>query len=84
MGWSVVEEWLSKPLGRGLIGLLGLILGLSAWCAQAQLNDTGQDKCYDGTNALAPCTDANTGDTAPWPRQDSSEVKTGRLHLQSP
>lgn len=69
MGWLVVEEWLSKPLGRGLIGLLGLILGLSAWCAQAQLNDTGQDKCYDGS-ALVPCTTANTGDMATYPRQD--------------
>ncbi len=33
------------------------------------LNDTGQDACYDGTNLVA-CTIANSGDAAPYPRQD--------------
>lgn len=34
------------------------------------LNDTGQTLCYDGTAALATCSEANTGDSAPYPRQD--------------
>lgn len=46
-----------------------LLVGLGAGVARAQLNDTGQDTCYDGTN-LVPCIDANTGDGATYPRQD--------------
>ncbi len=50
-----------------------LLVSLGAGAAQAQLNDTGQDKCYyyDGTNnTLVTCTNDNTGDAASWPRQD--------------
>ena len=46
-----------------------LLVSLGAGAAQAQLNDTGQSQCYDGTN-LVTCTDANTGDAATYPRQD--------------
>ena len=45
-----------------------LALGLTAARA-ASLPDTGQDTCYDGTSMVA-CTNANTGDAAPYPRQD--------------
>lgn len=34
------------------------------------LNDTGQTKCYDGSDNLVACTAANTGDSATYPRQD--------------
>ncbi len=47
-----------------------LLVSLGAGAAHAQLNDTGQDTCYDGTNTLVTCTDTNTGDAASWPRQD--------------
>ncbi len=46
-----------------------LLVSLGAGAAQAQLNDTGQDTCYDGS-ALVACTTTNTGDPATYPRQD--------------
>lgn len=46
-----------------------LLLSLGAGMASAQINDTGQDTCYDGST-LAPCADANTGNAATYPRQD--------------
>ena len=48
-----------------------LLLSLGTTAAQAgpNLNDTGQISCIDGA-ALAPCTNANSGDAAPLPRQD--------------
>ena len=46
-----------------------LVLGLSAARA-ASLPDTGQTLCYDGSNVLAVCSNANAGDTATYPRQD--------------
>jgi len=46
-----------------------LLVSLGAGVASAQLNDTGQATCYDGSS-LVPCTIANTGDTATYPRQD--------------
>lgn len=43
---------------------------LAAAPAQAAgLPDTGQDTCYDGTS-MVPCTPANSGDAAAYPRQD--------------
>lgn len=44
-------------------------LSLSHVVTAAGLNDTGQSLCYDGTNMVA-CTATNTGDAAPYPRQD--------------
>jgi len=46
-----------------------LALGLTAAHA-AGLPDSGQDKCYDGSNVLVACTNANTADGASFPRQD--------------
>ena len=34
------------------------------------LNDTDQLRCDNGSNVLATCTDANTGDGSTMPRQD--------------
>ena len=52
---------------------LPLAAALCIPLAQAQptgrLNDTGQALCYDGATLVA-CTSANTGDGAPYPRQD--------------
>lgn len=52
---------------------LALAAALCTPLAQAQptgrLNDTGQALCYDGATMVA-CTSANTGDGAPYPRQD--------------
>ncbi len=63
----------TTPMSRALPGLLWMVLALCAPLAQAQptgrLNDTGQDLCYDGATLVA-CTSANTGDGAPYPRQD--------------
>ena len=57
-----------------MMRVLLLPLFFLAACAFAQtspLNDTGQTQCFDaGTNALAECTAANTGDGALHPRQD--------------
>jgi hypothetical protein len=36
----------------------------------AGLPDSGQDKCDNGSNVLAPCSSTNSGDTATYPRQD--------------
>jgi len=51
--------------------LLALFVGfgLLSPVAQARLPDTGQDLCSDGTNLVA-CTNANTGDSSAYPRQD--------------
>lgn len=38
--------------------------------AASGLPDSGQTLCYDGTATLVACTSANSGDTAPYPRQD--------------
>ena len=53
---------------RALITLLALV-SLPAFAA-GLLNDTGVTSCYDGTSLVA-CTAANTGDSAPYPRQDA-------------
>ncbi|CAK0760232.1 hypothetical protein CCP4SC76_3260028 [Gammaproteobacteria bacterium] len=37
--------------------------------ATGAINDTGQVTCYNGSS-LAACTEANTGDTSTYPRQD--------------
>ncbi len=36
----------------------------------AELPDTGQDLCDNGSNVLVACAAANTGDAAVYPRQD--------------
>jgi hypothetical protein len=46
-----------------------LALGLTAARA-ASLPDAGQALCDNGSNVLAACTSANTGDAATYPRQD--------------
>ncbi|CAK0762548.1 hypothetical protein CCP4SC76_3690028 [Gammaproteobacteria bacterium] len=69
-----------------LILLLVLLIGtlLSGLPARAGgLNDTGQDTCFDGTN-LVTCTEANTGDNSPYPRQDGrygrdAQARVGQL-----
>ena len=49
---------------------LAALLGAGSVQAQSgRLNDTGQKQCYDGS-ALVGCTNANTGDTAIYRRQD--------------
>lgn len=48
-------------------GLLFFVLSFSIQAAG--LNDTGQTACYDGSSLVA-CADANSGDTAAYPRQD--------------
>ncbi|KAB2843909.1 MAG: DUF1566 domain-containing protein [Burkholderiales bacterium] len=48
----------------GLISLL-----LAPWAIAQSLPDTGQDTCWDGTNMVI-CTNANTGDSSTYPRQD--------------
>ena len=47
-----------------------LVLGVSAVRA-ANLPDTGQTVCDPGNNAMMACSNANTGDAAPYPRQDA-------------
>lgn len=50
-----------------------LLFGTSLACAAGPtglLNDTGQTTCYDGS-AMVACTAANSGDAAPFPRQDA-------------
>ena len=53
---------------------LALAAALCTPLAQAQptgrLNDTGQALCYDVSATMVACTSANTGDGAPYPRQD--------------
>lgn len=68
-----------------LTAVLLVSLGAGAWMAQAQLNNTGQDKCYDGAN-LVTCTTVTTGDgaTVTYPRQDArfgrdAEANAGML-----
>lgn len=51
---------------RALLTLLALV---SLPIYAAGLNDTGMTQCFDGTNLVA-CTQANSGDAAPHPRQD--------------
>lgn len=56
------------------LGLLALLLLYVTSTAQAAgptglLNDTGQATCYDGS-AMVACSAANSGNTAPYPRQD--------------
>lgn len=56
------------------IGYIGAALMLChAISAHAQatfpLNDTGQNKCYNGSN-IVTCAAANAGDSADYPRQD--------------
>jgi hypothetical protein len=53
---------------RALLTLLALV-SLSAHAA-GLLNDTGVTTCFDGAN-LVTCSDANTGDSASYPRQDA-------------
>ena len=63
-----------------------LSIGLAAFLPTAYaggLNDTGQDRCFDGIN-LVTCTEANTGDSSPYPRQDGrygrdAQASAGRL-----
>ena len=62
-------------LAFGLLAFGGFI--------HATLNDTGQDTCFDGTSLVA-CTEANTGDNAPNPRQDGrygrdAQARAGQL-----
>ncbi|CAK0774473.1 exported hypothetical protein [Gammaproteobacteria bacterium] len=69
-----------------LILLLAILVGPllpSLHARAAGLNDTGQDTCFDGSN-LVFCTEANTGDNAPYPRQDGrygrdTQAKAGQL-----
>lgn len=49
--------------------LFALVATLPAQLPAASLNDTGQTQCFNGTN-LVPCTAANSGDAATYPRQD--------------
>jgi hypothetical protein len=53
---------------RALLTLLALV-SLSAHAA-GLLTDTGVTTCFDGANLVA-CSDANTGNGAPYPRQDA-------------
>ena len=46
-----------------------LLALLSLPTSAAALNDTGQTNCYNGT-AMVTCSLSNTGDAAPYPRQD--------------
>lgn len=52
---------------RALTTLLALV---SLPTLAAGLNDTGMTQCYDGTSLVA-CSDANTGDSSAYPRQDA-------------
>lgn len=56
-----------------MLRFLSLTLGALTLCGAAHaaglLNDTGQARCNNGTT-LVTCTAANTGDAAPYPRQD--------------
>lgn len=56
-------------VARVLFFLTGLC-GATLAQAQSTLPDTGQDLCYDGAG-LVPCTQINTGDAAPYRRQDA-------------
>ncbi len=63
---------------RNVLPLLLSILALGAVPSHAAgLPDTGMGKCYDGTTLVA-CTGANTGDTAPFPRQDGRFGRDGK------
>ena len=58
--------------------LLGATVALFLVCASPAhaaptaglLNDTGQTLCDNGSNVMAACSNANTGDAATYPRQD--------------
>jgi len=71
-------------LHRCLFWLI-LSIGLAAFIptASAALNDSGQATCYDGSGYVA-CTEANTGDSSPYPRQDGrygrdAQARAGQL-----
>ncbi len=63
-----------RPLTAVLV--LSAALALPAvYAQQMPLNDTGQSLCYDDTDtnsplSMKPCSAANTGDSADYPRQD--------------
>jgi hypothetical protein len=58
-------------MNRHRLALLALaaLLPFGVSAQQMPLNDTGQDRCYDGADLVA-CSEANTGDAADYPRQD--------------
>ena len=69
---------------RCLPGVALAMLSLVAAPLFAGLPDTGQTLCYDGTIDLVACNSANTGNAAPFPRQDGrfgrdAEVAAGTL-----
>ena len=61
---------LSGP--RNTLAALGCVAaGITPLASiSAGLNDTGLSQCFDGSSPVA-CTQAHTGDTAPYPRQDA-------------
>jgi hypothetical protein len=61
----------ARGCGSGAAAILaGVFASGLAFALQAQsLPDTGQDTCYDGSS-MVTCANANTGETATWPRQD--------------
>ena len=58
-------------MNRSTCAVLFTLLSAPALAAPftPALNDSGQTQCYDGS-AMVACTEANTGDSSPYPRQD--------------
>ena len=57
---------------RRVLAVLGsaTVILCPAVGTSGMLNDTGLSQCFDGSGLVA-CSAANTGDTAPYPRQDA-------------
>ena len=78
-------RWLAGVLGLAALLVSAVFPWLPANAAiNAAINDTGQDTCFDGSSRLVACTEANTGDSSPYPRQDGrygrdAQAKAGQL-----